>query len=162
MKTYWALFEDISAGTFFSVGITLIFYGVVMRYVFNDPKPWVEEVSRYAVIWGAMLGIPIALRNNHHIQVDMLYEKLPAYMRRWVDIFASSVGILFCLFYTYYGFMLVYKRYSSGMVSMDVGVPMWIIYLILPISGVMFLLRFTERLADVWRGKEVSHDNPVI
>ncbi|XEC93327.1 TRAP transporter small permease [Paenibacillus tarimensis] len=162
MKKFWALFEDISAGTFFSIGITLIFYGVIMRYVINNPQPWVEEISRYTIVWGAMLGIPIALRNNHHIQVDMLYEKLPEFMRRWVDFFATSIGVLFCAFYTYYGLILVGKRFGSGLLSMDVGIPMWIVYLILPISGIMFLLRFIERLVYLLRGKDVNHDNPVI
>lgn len=162
MKSFWALFEDITAGTFFSIGISLIFYGVLIRYVFNAPQPWVEELSRYIIVWGVMLGIPIALRNNHHIQVDMLYEKLPLFIQRWVDLFASSVGVLFCAFYTYYGYILVTKRFTSGMVSMDIGIPMWIVYLILPISGVMFLLRFIERLVDILRRKDVNHDNPVI
>lgn len=162
LRKFWNLFEDISAGTFFSVGMTLIFYGVVLRYIFNAPEPWVEEAARYTIVWGAMLGFASALRDNHHIQVDMLYEKLPPALKRAVNIFASSVGILFCLFYTYYGYSLVAKRYVSGMVSLDIGIPMWLVYLILPISGVMFLLRFIERFIEVLRGKEVNHDNPII
>lgn len=162
LKRFWALFEDIFAGTFFGIGITLIFYGVVLRYIFNTPEPWVEEAARYTIVWGAMLGFSSALRDNHHIQVDMLYEKLPPTMRRAVDIFASSVGVLFCLFYTYYGYSLVVKRFTSGMVSLDIGIPMWLVYLILPISGVMFLMRFIERLVEVLRGKEVNHGNPII
>jgi C4-dicarboxylate transporter DctQ subunit len=152
-KKTWALFEDVSAGTFFSVGIALIFYGVLMRYAFNSPKAWIEEVSSYCIVWGALLGIPIALRNNHHIQVDMLYDKMSPAMKRLMDLFANLVSILFCLFYTYYGALLVLKRYTSGLVSLDVGIPMWIIYLILPISGILFLARFIERLINVIRGK---------
>jgi C4-dicarboxylate transporter DctQ subunit len=162
LKKAWALFEDISAGTFFITGIALILYGVTMRYVFDSPRAWIEEVSGYLIVWGALLGVPIALRNNHHIQVDMLYEKLSKAWRRGVDIFANTMGIVFCVFFTYYGYALVVKRYGSGMVSMDVGIPMWIIYLILPIAGFMFLLRFIERLIHVVRGKEVNHDNPLI
>ncbi|MEB3101014.1 TRAP transporter small permease [Ferviditalea candida] len=156
-KKAWALLEDISAGTFFSAGIALIFYGVLMRYVFNSPKAWVEEVSSYLVIWGALLGISVALRNDHHIQIDMLYDKLPASAKRWVDLFANFVGILFSVFYAYYGYLLVAKRYTSGMVSMDVGIPMWIVYLILPISGILFLLRFIERFVHHVKGKGDVH-----
>lgn len=154
----WNLFEDIAAGTFFSLGITLIFYGVLMRYAFNEPKAWVEEVANYTIVWGALLGVPIALRNNHHIQVDMLYEKMSKPLKKITDIFANAMGVLFCLFYTYYGYLLVAKRFSSGMVSMDVGIPMWIVYLILPISGFLFLLRFIDKLIAVLQGKEEKHD----
>lgn len=154
----WDLFEDIAAGTFFSLGIALIFYGVLMRYAFNEPKAWVEEVANYTIVWGALLGVPIALRNNHHIQVDMLYEKMSKPLKKITDIFANAMGILFCLFYTYYGYLLVAKRFSSGMVSMDVGIPMWIVYLILPISGFLFLLRFVDKLIAVLQGKEQKND----
>ncbi len=156
-KKAWALFEDITAGTFFSLGIVLIFYGVLMRYVFNSPKSWIEEISSYSIIWGSLFGISVALRNNHHIQIDMLYDKLPDAAKRWVDLFANAVGIFFSLFYTYYGYLLVAKRYTSGMVSMDVGIPMWIVYMILPISGVMFLLRFIERFVANVKGKGDVH-----
>jgi C4-dicarboxylate transporter DctQ subunit len=46
---------------------------------------------------------------------------------------------------------------------MDVGVPMWIVYLILPISGFMFLLRFIDRIGQVIVNKgDVKHDNPLV
>lgn len=161
IKKFWNLFEEVSAGTFFFTGITLIFYGVIMRYIFNEPKAWVEEVVRYVIIWGTFLGFSLALRHNHHIQVDIVYDKLPKWAQKYVDLFAVLVCILFCLAFTYYGIVLVESRFHSGMVSLDVGIPMWIIYLILPISGTMFLLRFIERLVNLLRGKEGRYDNPI-
>lgn len=164
MKTFhkvWKAVEEISAGTFFFGGITLIFYGVIMRYGFNSPKAWVEEVVRYVIIWGVFLGFSIALRHNQHIQVDLLYDKLPPKLQKAVDVFATSVSIFFCSAYTYYGYVLVEARFHSGMVSLDVGIPMWIVYLILPISGFLFTARFIERLVNIIRGKEVKYDNPI-
>ncbi|MDQ0157304.1 TRAP transporter small permease [Robertmurraya andreesenii] len=161
LNKVWSLFEEISAGTFFFAGITLIFYGVIMRYIFNEPKAWVEEVVRYIIIWGTFLGFAIALRHNQHIQVDIVYDKLSQGTKRIVDIFATTISIVFCLAYTYYGYILVENRFHSGMVSLDVGIPMWIVYLILPISGVLFLVRFVERLVSQLRGKDVNYDNPI-
>ncbi|WP_342536991.1 TRAP transporter small permease [Sporosarcina sp. FSL K6-3508] len=161
LQKIWRAVEEISAGVFFFGGITLIFYGVVMRYGFNSPKAWVEEVVRYVIIWGVFLGFSIALRHNQHIQVDLLYDKMPGKMKKFVDLFATIISILFCLAYTYYGYLLVEARYHSGMVSLDVGIPMWIVYLILPISGVLFSLRFIERLVQLVRGKDVKYDNPL-
>ncbi|WP_280770757.1 TRAP transporter small permease [Salipaludibacillus daqingensis] len=145
-KKWWALIEDVLAGTFLTLGILLILYGVVMRYVFNDPKSWVVEISTYLIVWGVLFGTPIALRNNNHIQINFLYDRLPKAYKRYVDIFANIVGVLFCFFFTYYGYQLVVGSFSSGMVSLDVGIELWIVYLVLPIAGFMFLLRFIERL----------------
>ncbi|MEG0384182.1 TRAP transporter small permease [Solibacillus cecembensis] len=161
LKKLWAFIEEVSAGTFFSVGIALIFYGVITRYVFNSPQAWVEEVARYSLIWGVFLGFGLALRHNQHIQVDILYDKLKPRMKRVLDILATGISILFCVIYTYYGVILVESRFHSGMVSLDVGIPMWIVYLILPISGILFLLRFIERLVNILAGKDENYANPL-
>ena len=159
-KKWWALIEDVLAGSFLVTGLCLILYGVMMRYVFNSPKSWVEEITNYTIIWGALFGVSIALRDGHHIQVDMLYDRLPKKVQRWVRVFSDLMGVLFCLFYTYYGYVLVDKRLESGMISLDVGIPMWLVYLILPISGIMFLMRFLERLVNSLRGKEEEKHDP--
>ena len=157
----WGYLEEILAGFFFLVGITLIFYGVIMRYVFNDPQAWVEELARYSIIWGTFLGFGLALRHNQHIQVDILYDQLKPTMKRILDLVATGLSITFCVIYTYYGFVLVENRFSSGMVSLDIGIPMWIVYLVLPISGVLFLARFLERLVNILRGKDEVYANPL-
>ncbi|MEO4054331.1 TRAP transporter small permease [Solibacillus sp. CAU 1738] len=161
LQKLWTYVEEIAAGIFFVSGIGLIFYGVVMRYIFNSPLAWVEEVARYSIIWGTFLGFGLALKHNQHIQVDILYDRLSKPLQKGLDILATTISITFCLIYTYYGYVLVENRYSSGMVSLDVGIPMWIVYLILPISGILFLLRFVERLVNILRGKDEEYANPL-
>lgn len=161
LQKIWTFLEEIAAGVFFSIGIFLIFYGVLMRYVLNNPQAWVEEVARYSIIWGTFLGFGLALKHNQHIQVDILFDKLNKPMQFVLNIVATTLSIIFCLIYTYYGFVLVENRYSSGMVSLDVGIPMWVVYLILPISGILFLLRFIERFVNILRRKGEEYANPL-
>ncbi|MFP3918798.1 TRAP transporter small permease, partial [Lysinibacillus telephonicus] len=105
LQKVWTYFEEIAAGVFFSIGIFLIFYGVLMRYVLNDPQAWVEEVARYSIIWGTFLGFGLALKHNQHIQVDILFDKLNKPMQFILNIVATTLSIIFCLIYTYYGFV---------------------------------------------------------
>ena len=157
----WTWLEEILASLFFGVGVLLIFYGVVMRYVFNNPQAWVEEASRYSIIWGTFLGFGMALKHNQHIQVDILYERLNATGKYIINLVATALSIIFCIIYIYYGWNLVATRFHSGMVSLDMRIPMWIVYLILPISGVLFLLRFIERLVNILRRKDEDYANPL-
>lgn len=157
----WTWLEEILASLFFGVGVLLIFYGVVMRYVFNNPQAWVEEVSRYSIIWGTFLGFGMALKHNQHIQVDILYDRLNATGKYIINLVATALSIIFCIIYIYYGWNLVAARFHSGMVSLDMRIPMWIVYLILPISGVLFLLRFIERLVNILRRKDEDYANPL-
>lgn len=154
LNKYWTLLEDILTGIFFISGLGLIFYGVLLRYIFNSAQAWVEEVGMYSVIWGILFGLSVALRNNHHISVDILHDLLSPRAQKIMNVFANLIGVLFCGFLIFYGLNLVISTYSTGMVSLAVGIPMWIVYLILPISGLLFLIRFIERIFNTVRGTE--------
>ncbi|MFC4025212.1 TRAP transporter small permease [Oceanobacillus longus] len=161
LKKYWALMEDVLSGTFLVTGITLIFYETVMRFLFNSSKAWIGEVSIYLIIWGALFGIAVALRNKRHVQIDFLYDFLSPFYRRIVDLFSVSVGIIFCIFYIYYGGSLVMHNYQTGMSSMNASIPLWVVYLILPTSGILFCLRFIEQFIHAIRGEEINDDSTV-
>lgn len=161
INKYWTLLEDVLTGIFFISGLGLIFYGVILRYVFKAPRPWVEEISMYCVLWGILFGLSIALRNNQHIAIDLFYDKLSPTLKRVVDIIANFVGVVFCVCLVYYSAILVISTHKTGMVSMTVGIPMWLVYLILPLSGFFFLIRFIERFVKNMR-KAGTYDSSTI
>ncbi|MBO8164166.1 MAG: TRAP transporter small permease [Brevibacillus sp.] len=146
IKKWWGYLEEILSGSLLLIGLSISLYGVFMRYFMNAPQAWVDEIFKYFVIWGILIGGSMALRDNHHISVDLLYEKFPKPLKKLANIFASIAGILFSLFLAYNGWVLVMARLASGQVSTDVGVPLWIVYLILPLAGVMLGLRFAQKL----------------
>ncbi|MCL6558960.1 MAG: TRAP transporter small permease subunit [Firmicutes bacterium] len=45
-------------------------------------------------MWGILLGLSVALRDGHHIKVDMLYNILPVKVKKWVSVFSNSPFIL--------------------------------------------------------------------
>lgn len=151
MKRFWQVFEfleDIISGGLLSLGVTLIFYGVIMRYVFNDARSWVDEISQYMIIWGTLIGTSVALRNDHHIKVDMLFNVLPKKVQHYVTLFAHTVGITFSLFIGFYGYQLVSFTHKTGQVSTDVGIPLYLVYSILPLTGALLTLRFVVKFYE--------------
>lgn len=156
LKDYYAFFEDLSSGLFLLTGLSLMFYEVVLRYIFNSPTTWINGISVILVVWGMLLGMSVALRDNHHISVDVLYALLPFRVRRAVDVFANLVGVLFCLFFIYNGIVLVAHIYGTGQIAIDTRVPVWLYYLVIPISGFMFMIRFLEK---IW--KTIKFGTPV-
>lgn len=156
IKKIYTFFEDFSSSLFFIAGLLLMFYEVIMRYIFNDPTSWINETASIIVVWGILFGLSVALRDNHHIAVDIFYTLLPRKIQKAVDIFANIVGIGFCIFLAYYGAELVLHNFESGQVTMDTRTPYWIYYLVLPISGLMFLIRFIERLKKVINNESIE------
>lgn len=145
-REIYAALEDYISGTLLFTGLTLIFINVVLRYFFGKPQSILDEFSVYFVVWGTLTGIAVALRNNHHIKVDILYNKLNIKAKKYVSIFANALGLAFALFYTYFGFELVMNYIDSGQRSTDSQFPLWIVNLIMPISGLLFSARFVDKL----------------
>lgn len=50
----------------------LVFGNVVLRYGFGSSLPWVEEATRYMMIWTAYLGGGLAFRAGSHVAVEVL------------------------------------------------------------------------------------------
>lgn len=55
-----------------------VFSNVILRYFFNSGLTWAEEASRYLFIWLIFLGAIVAFRENAHLGVDTLIQKLSA------------------------------------------------------------------------------------
>lgn len=143
---WYEAFEDWTSGLLLFIGLTLILINVILRYVWGMPESLLDEFSVYFVVWGIFIGMSVALRNNHHIRVDMLYDTFPMHIKRYCSIFAHTCGLVFTIFYTYFGAVLVMNYYRTGQGSTDSQFPLWIVNLIMPISGLMFGARFVEKL----------------
>lgn len=169
LKRAYQTFEDFFAGGMLFTGLTMVFVNVVMRYFWGRPQSILDEFSVYFVVWGTLAGLAVALRNDNHIKVDLLYNFLPLSTKYKVSIFANALGLAFCIFYTYYGILLELNYLDTGMRSPDSRFPLWIVYLIIPISGVMFGIRFIDKLVmllkdrgDSWKKKYRGEDEELV
>lgn len=75
---------------------------IVMRYMFDDPLIWSEELSRYLFIWIALLGWTLASRNHTHITVRLFVDMLPRRVRPLAEaanafLVLAFAGVLFWL-----------------------------------------------------------------
>lgn len=147
----YSLFEDILSGAFMFIGVSLIFYGVIMRYIFKHPLYWVDEISTYVLVWGAIIGWSVAQRDERHIKVTLLYDKLPINVQRWVSVFSNTVSMLFTVFLAYLGILLVTKYYQSQQVSLNTQFPLWIVYFFVPIAAFMLGVRFIQELYKLFK-----------
>ncbi len=55
--------------------MTVVVYGVVMRYVFNIPARWVAELSEYMMVALTFLALGYVQRQRKHITIDFLFIK---------------------------------------------------------------------------------------
>lgn len=114
-----------------------VIWGVVTRYVLNDPAIFTEEVSRFAVIWLSLLGTAYACGRLEHMAYTMFEEKLSKqYLRAHMRAVAACVLAFGAVVLVYGGGKLVLRALQVEQVSGTLEIPMGYVYACIPISGI--------------------------
>jgi len=132
------------------VAITLMIpTGVFMRYVMNSPMSWPEPASVILMVMFSFLGGAAVYRANVHVAVEALLNAVSPAVRS-----KMLVGVDVCmgataLFMLGYGIQLCMVTRYSTMAEFP-GLSVAVVYLPIPVSGLVTLLFLIER---VWVGE---------
>ena len=95
--------DDIIATIALAGIISFTSANVILRFVFNNPFAWAEEVSLGLHIWVVFIGISSTMKRDGHVGIDYFVEKLPelpkkiAVMIRRLVIYAVLLYVLIYL-----------------------------------------------------------------
>ena len=68
---------------------------VFLRFAFNSPQAWAEEVDRYVFVWSIYLGTLIALIKKTHIRVTFLTDKMSSEHKNILELLCPASLIVF-------------------------------------------------------------------
>ena len=105
---------------------------VFYRYVLNDSLVWSEELVRYGLLWGVMLGAALTSDRGAHIALEPLKAALkPAHYRK-VQWLAGLLIILFCTITAWYGWEYTSRLWHMS--SPASQIPMPYVFISIPIG----------------------------
>jgi TRAP-type C4-dicarboxylate transport system permease small subunit len=107
------------------------------RYVFNYSISWTEETAKFAQIWVVLIGAGITMRRGLHVAVDVLATMLPTNLARVLMVVVAA-GCLWFLGVVIYGSLPLIELGWKYETSPVLQIPMWIIYLCLPLGAFYF------------------------
>jgi C4-dicarboxylate transporter DctQ subunit len=119
--------------------VVLVSMQVILRYGFNRPQAWAEEVGRYLFVWSVYLGSVIALIKSSHIRVNVVVEWLGPKAEtasEWLNWF---IGVLSFIFVTVAGYRLAYINIDSNFYTLP-ALPRVIFYLAVPVAFTLMTL----------------------
>lgn len=139
-------------------------YEVVMRYVFNAPTYWTNEVSSLAIAWVGFLGAGYVLRIGRQLEIDIVTMRISQDARRWLGTATDLLAGGFCALITVlsYDFVRISHLINASSAT-ELDVPLWIPYLALPIGFGILTLELLVRIAARWglvEGRVVDHPAP--
>ncbi|HBP46125.1 MAG TPA: C4-dicarboxylate ABC transporter permease [Flavobacteriales bacterium] len=70
----------------FLVSMAILIFEVIMRYIFDSPTIWVHETTIFLCAVCFVFGGLHSVSRNGHIRVVLIYDYVPAHIRRWLDV----------------------------------------------------------------------------
>lgn len=102
---------------------------------------WTEEASRFLFIWMVMLGAMIGVREGTHFEVDVWPELKPR-ANAVLGIVSGVFVLAFALVFVWWG--IEFTRFGWNQTSEIADLPMWMIFIAWPITGLTWLLFLGE------------------
>lgn len=132
----------------------LVLLQIINRAILNTSLTWSEEIVNYSMIWIAMLGSCLLVRNNGHMAVDNFLKMLKGVPKAIATFFSVALQVAFIvvMFLGILEFLPTAAQQFSPVLHLDMAM----IYSIFLISGVLMLLG----LIDYWiihRGKIAAY-----
>ncbi|MEC5423377.1 TRAP transporter small permease [Virgibacillus sp. C22-A2] len=137
--------ENFAMIILFLLGVLVNLIGVFFRYFTNTSQFWTTEAYTLLLLTAVFIGFGTALRDNVHISIDILYDKFNEKWKIIIDFFTIFIGTIFSLFFIVKGLQLTITAFNQGITTPDIGIDVWITYLILPIAGGLLLIHFIEK-----------------
>ena len=74
--------------------VLVLLAGVVMRFIFNSPIPWADELASILFLWLANLGAAAALRRGTHMRTTALVSRWSPRAQAWAEALAIAAPCL--------------------------------------------------------------------
>ena len=129
------------AGAGVLVMALIVTMDVILRYGFNAPTKWAGELSALLLVVAVFLGLAHTLRENAHIRVDFILQRLPGRVQDWMKVIASALFLVFTIILchlTWKGFALSFTLKSTSRSLWDV--PVWPARVFIPLGFALISL----------------------
>jgi TRAP-type C4-dicarboxylate transport system permease small subunit len=132
-----------------SVMVINVLWQVFTRYIMGDPSSFTDELARYLMIWIGILGAAYVSGKNMHVAINVLPEKFSKSTQKRIAIFVDILIVVFVFSALIIGgIRLVYISYTLGQHSPSLQIPLAVVYLVLPLSGLLIIYYKTSDLLN--------------
>ena len=137
-------FDDINNYIDFSVkwvliGLMVVIPGVMMfqviiRYVFNYPTTWAEELVRICFVWVVFMSACAALRRGEVVALDFIIRRLNRHLAFFLTQLGRVFVLVFLSFAIYSGYDMTSFVFMRKAPTPAMGFPLWVVYLAIPLG----------------------------
>ena len=137
----------------FALMVCIGTYQIVTRYFFSRPSTVSEELLTYSFTWMALLASAYVFGKRDHMRMGFIADKVTGVPRKLLETAIELLIMVMVAGIMVYGGSALMKLTMTQKTA-SLGIPMGVIYTIVPISGTLVFVYGILNIIDLWRGKE--------
>lgn len=124
----------------FSVMLLSVIWQVFSRFILGSPSTVTDELSSFGLIWVGLLGAAYATGKKLHLAIDLIPVRVVDKNRKLFDGFVYfSIAFFSLIVLVIGGGRLSWITFILEQRSAALEIPLGLIYLILPVSGLLII-----------------------
>ncbi len=151
----FSFFEEWTIFIAVMVGLISLFVNVVLRYTIHYSLAWSEELIREIIIYTTFIGCSAALKNRSMIRIDALPQIVP-FLKKPLDYFSNLCTLGYSVLIFYLGWQMAALQLETHQKTIILGIPLVILYAILPLMGGMMIIRTIMVVWEDFTGQQVN------
>lgn len=140
--------------------LTLVMmYEVMLRYVFERPTLWANELSLWIAGFVFLTSGFYAMQQRSHIRIFLLYDVCPRWMQRMFDVISTLLIVIFAFFLVYGGYgeaWAKFLRWETFGTAFDPPIPATLKPMVLLVICLVALQSVINLISD-WNAEPVIH-----
>jgi len=141
--------EETVPAILLSAVAAVVVYGVVMRYGFDKPPTWTNELAEVLFVWSLCLATAGAARKHLHLGVEALATRLSGRARAVQELVAGGLVLVTLAFFIYLGPKL--SMHPTKELQM-IGLNYRYIYLAVPVGFGLVGVHVLQDMVQAVRG----------
>ncbi|MEM1076453.1 MAG: TRAP transporter small permease [Pseudomonadota bacterium] len=138
---------------------SVMLYEVILRYVFEAPTLWANELSLWLAGFVFLCAGLYAMQQRSHIRIVLLYDVVPRPVQRLFDILSTICIVMFAFFLVYGGYGEAFDkfyRWETFGTAFDPPIPATLKPMVLVIVSLVALQAVVNLISD-WNKEHVVH-----
>ena len=145
-KGIWDNLEEYLLVAIIALITLLVLVSFVLQFVAKDQVAGMNQLSFYAYTWLVFLGVAVAIKNNSHMRIDIIYAQYPEGVKKAISLFIEALMAIFCVVLAFLSVRRAIQVVRAGELNAAIGIPVSVLYLAPAVGFVLSVVRYIERL----------------
>ncbi len=146
LKTLFDHLEEWIGAVLLAVMACISFINVIVRYCTNLSFSSSEELTVNFFVWIVLLGTARAFREGTNFSMNVLYDAMPAGIKRVMYAVGCAASIFFFAMLFWFGAVEVMDEVTLHVSSESLAIPVWLYTMITPLASLLVIVRILQKL----------------